>query len=98
MSYTASIFDTKRKESSYQIATNSGYDDLCDWIDTLDSRVYIALSYLRNDGWIAKAFRIADELPDAVKEHPPKPSVQRTIKGLLRFIKANDQNGILVIT
>jgi hypothetical protein len=94
MSYTVSI----DVDSSRQLASNRGYDDLCDWIDGLDPERYPALTYLRNEGWFPKTFPIADELSEAIKSDPPKPSVQKTVRTLLSFIEPNDPDGVLVIS
>ncbi len=94
MSYTASI----DVDNSYQVASNRGYDDLCDWFDELDWRKYRALGCIRNYGWYEPASAVSEELSKALKSDPPKGSVKNTARMLLKFIGSNDPDGVLTIS
>jgi hypothetical protein len=94
VSYTASI-DT---DNAYQVASNKGFDDLCDWFDGLDWEEYPSLGHLRDQGWYPKVKTVKAELSKAIKANPPKPSVLKTIQTLLVFIGKNDPDGVLIFS
>lgn len=98
MSYTASVTATTGIDHAYQVASNQGFNDLCDWFDGLNWEEFKALAVLRNYGWHEPSSTVRDELVKAVKINPPKPSVLKTIRSLVSFIKKNDPDGVLIFS
>jgi hypothetical protein len=93
MSYQVSL----DQDEPIQLASNQGYYDYCDWIESLDPDEYPKLDYLNEEGCNQPAGEVADELERALESDPPDEFVASTAKGLIAFIRKGDPDAAVVI-
>ena len=92
MSYEATL-DT---DKTIQIASNTGWFNVCDWMEDLEE--YPEIAHLVEHGWNEPASDVADELEDALVSDPPDDDVIKTVQGLIDFIRGGDGDATLVIS
>jgi hypothetical protein len=82
------------------VATITGYDNLCRWIDSLDEKAFPLLHELRENGIAHPITEIGDQLETALIDEPPKDQyVEKTASNILDIIDAHlDTDIVLVIT
>jgi hypothetical protein len=93
MSYQASL-DTGEP---VQIASNQGYYDYCDWIESLDEDEFPKLAYLNEEGCNHPAGEIADELEAALELYPPDEDVESVAREIVGLIRKGDPDAAIVI-
>jgi len=85
------------QDEPIQLASNQGYYDYCDWVESLDPEEYPKLAYLNEEGVNQPAGAVADELEKALESDPPDETVESTAKGLVAFIRKGDPDAAIVI-
>jgi len=85
-------------DESIHYATNRGVADVREWVKSLPAKPFAALRTLVTEG----VSRDVDELPElfeeALEEMPPDPSIETTVRGLVKFLKSNPDANELIIS
>lgn len=92
MSYYAQ-FDNK---AAGDVATNSGWRDLCNWVAELEG--VEELRHLTEHGWSENLDDVASELEAAIKSGKPEQDVADTASGLLAQLDEHSDADVVVIT
>lgn len=82
---------------SLQVASNSGWGDVIDWVESLDYGCD-ELQHLVEYGWCQNVPELGDELQDAIEATPPgDASTQNTVDNLLNMILVSDGAAVATV-
>lgn len=81
-----------------QCASNVGWSDFCDWVNTLLIDDYPSLHHLCQFGYENDPEVCADELTGAIEHQTPEDdTVRTTAEGLLSWVKAHAKAEIIIV-
>lgn len=79
-----------------ELASNSGYADVCHWIDSLSG--FPEIAHLRAHGWEQDLPKLEAQLKQALADSPPpKPDVLSTATELLAAVVNRDDAEVITI-
>lgn len=82
-----------------QIASNVGYGEFGDWVDSLDAKMYGELIHLYEHGWSQDVADLIGQLVSAIKDEPPKKAdVLDVAKTLAEYLRGEDKAIVATIT
>jgi len=81
-----------------QIATNVGWSDFAEWVDTIPLDDYPSLHHLAQFGFDNDPDDVATECEGAIKKHPPDRDVKSVAANVITFARANKAADILIIS
>ena len=85
--------------NQYQVASNRGWSEFGDWVETLSKKTYPQLHELWNDGSSQLFEEVIKQLGDALENHPPSKNVAGSTKLLLNALRKNKKKAhTLLIT
>lgn len=84
--------------NQYQIASNLGWSQFGDWVDTLDASRYPALVQLWEHGNTGDLEALRNQLDAALSESPPRQDVIDSAELLLTALHQNTGAEVLLVT
>lgn len=84
--------------NQYQFASNTGWSQFGDWIESLDAAKYPALSALWEYGSTQDIQCATSQLDAALRENPPNKNVESSADLLLAGLHQNQDAHTLLIT
>ena len=86
------------KERQVQVASNSGWSEFCEWVETTDMEDYPSLHHLVEFGFDNDPEDLRDDIEDAIREHPPDPDVVSVAEGLVDFLDDQLEAEIIIVS
>lgn len=77
-------------EEIFFLASNHGYSQLCEWVDSLPDE-YPKVSELFGDGEAEDTALLSAQLADAIVKHVPSGDVKHTLDGFLKVLGVGDE-------
>lgn len=91
-----SVYATFDAEAGDQVASNKGWGDFVRWASALRKP---ALNDLIEDGETTQIRQVIADLEEALHQSPPaSETIEDTVRGLLRLLRINIDQEILLIT
>ncbi len=84
--------------SQEQIASNRGWSEFGDWVETLNATDFPGLAALWEHGFASDVPALTSEVAKAVKSAPPSKDVKTIAKFLLSALRENSGAGCVLIT
>ena len=84
--------------NQYQFASNLGFSEFGDWIETLDEKDFPALYELWETGSTQDIKGATSQLEKALKENSPSENVEASAELLLTGLHSNQDSNTLLIT
>lgn len=84
--------------NQYQIASNLGWSQFGDWVDTLDAEKYPALVQLWEHGNTGDLEALRSQLDSALIDSPPHQDVIDSAELLLAALNKNTEAEVLLVT
>ncbi len=82
-----SVYASLDENEPAQIASNTGWSDVCEWIDTQDAENYPETAHLRDYGWSQETKKVAEELLAMVEDDEPTvDGVRDVVDTLMKLI------------
>jgi hypothetical protein len=79
-----------------QVATTTGWNEFCDWVDGLDIDDYLEVKHLAQHGWERDLPDLKDQLVKARQEAKPDPDVDSIVFGIIKFIATHPSEIIMI--
>lgn len=89
-------FDTESEPE--QIATITGWGDVCRWIADLDRNVYPNIIHLVTFGWEDSLYEVERQLLRALRKYPPDKDIHDTVMGIVNMIHNRGRATVATIT
>ena len=84
--------------SQEQIASNRGWSEFGDWVETLNANDFPTLAALWEHGATSDIRGLTSEVAKAVKSAPPSKDVKTIAKFLLSALRGNAKAGCVLVT
>ncbi len=84
--------------NQYQFASNQGWSEFGDWIESLDEDTYPQLHELWDNGTTQAIAETIEQLEHALEENPPSDNVAASADLLLTALHSNTNSNTLLIT
>jgi hypothetical protein len=84
--------------AEFQVATNVGWMDAIRWTEGLPVEYFLAVRQLADHGWYDPFVDVIRQVERALETTPPRTSVEKTVRGLVNFLKANPDAEAVVIS
>jgi hypothetical protein len=84
-----SIYASFDEHGGEQIASNQGWSDFGNWVETLDANEFDQLIVLWEHGWTPEVETLAKELGEALQKYPPDEKITATGQALLSALQGS---------
>ena len=92
-----SQYVTDENHQGVQVASNLGWSNFCDWVDSTDMEDYPWLHHLAQFGFANEATDLADEIEEAAEENPPDEDTEDVAAGLVEFCRSVPDAEIILV-
>jgi len=84
--------------NQYQFASNKGWSEFGDWIESLDAATYPQIRELWDNGSTQAIPETIEQFEHALEENPPSENVAASAELLLTALHSNTNAGTLLVT
>jgi len=81
-----------------QIASNMGWSEFCDWVDTTEIDDYPWMHNLVLHGFANDAESLADEIETAIEDASPSKDVASVAEGIVEFARGHEDAEIIIVS
>lgn len=93
-----SQYISTEREELQQVASNLGWSEFCEWVDTLDLEDYPALHHLRQHGFDNDPDELLGDVEDAIAEGSPSDDIRSVAQGIADFLHEHQDAGIILVS